>query len=1048
MGVKVVKRAYKNQFYQPSDTTDWLLGNVGDWQRLEVDVEVTIDFYASQQESVSVDAVNDSFKLNNGKGWQDYGFDIGDSVIFSYVLMTDDDNDGVFVEVPTVLNFNIINIYADTMEVDIDLDFGIYDIFPTDRGNVKIKDVKFETLKDPEGLKFRYSHLTNESYQSDNLSSFIDGSTTEFSFAGLQNLPSNVNQLMNPDGIQSGMAIDQVFIKKLSGSGNTNEEVLGLSQTSSFRLETRLVQFFSTPQIWYNKHARSIPMNRQMNNAQYQNPVQDTVPVQINWSTGNAGNYINGQANTMFLFNAATGGTKFFDASVSFRVTNTNENSNSDKVSLVLLRYSTGSSLNFVQRIEVASWNNANDLVGQTLTFSGIMAATINSGDSLCFAVEYYHLPQSTTRWVDIQMVSTNVQALSSGSSGGGVNKYRITTDFMLASIFEQPSNLEDLVAPSTLFNAGSLTDNFEVIVYPEWNNPNTVIKNNLDHTERLGNTGWFNENFNGLDNNFNVESVLYYDDDGNPLTELDYASPVNVKVIVSGIDNLTTLSEFGIGFAWIPQNEEDYHNKMTPFHKNLFINTGRIYTDGLNDSFNLNENVGTTIFDGSTYNDAKMDLQASNNILVVQGGSDVVEIKARFIPNAQFFQMFENKSENDRKYLMWLSVSDQQQQINFSDRVSLLIDYKDMIKTIPPAGPLPGMTNRFIEHPQDENSVGVEKYFGFIEDDVLARMNFKIDTTDNKFIRSFTFGYEVVNTETGAVYILENYPINVSNIPIGSDGIQNINVDDIRGFKLENGNNKNFVKVLRDLPNDNGNEKAFLCYFATKLRWEDWLNRDGVPLEFYDNTKQNDGYHNDWVDYLRAGNVGEHKFNFFVFTDVDDNGEFKRHKNTFELTFNDYDENLNIQTDHRYFRDSDNTDLTIGIDPESGKPLGVLLDNEPTRIEITYTHLTEDFDITKMYAVTTMEVDKGAGRMEHRQLSSVWGSENDNFLIPLTGETRLKFEQLASNVVKATCLVDPNKLTDALRYKVSGRIGCFPEGIGNPKNNGKYEARYEAKYE
>jgi hypothetical protein len=433
----------------------------------------------------------------------------------------------------------------------------------------------------------------------------------------------------------------------------------------------------------------------------------------------------------MFLFNAATGGTKFFDASVSFRVTNTNENSNSDKVSLVLLRYSTGSSLNFVQRIEVASWNNANDLVGQTLTFSGIMAATINSGDSLCFAVEYYHLPQSTTRWVDIQMVSTNVQALSSGSSGGGVNKYRITTDFMLASIFEQPSNLEDLVAPSTLFNAGSLTDNFEVIVYPEWNNPNTVIKNNLDHTERLGNTGWFNENFNGLDNNFNVESVLYYDDDGNPLTELDYASPVNVKVIVSGIDNLTTLSEFGIGFAWIPQNEEDYHNKMTPFHKNLFINTGRIYTDGLNDSFNLNENVGTTIFDGSTYNDAKMDLQASNNILVVQGGSDVVEIKARFIPNAQFFQMFENKSENDRKYLMWLSVSDQQQQINFSDRVSLLIDYKDMIKTIPPAGPLPGMTNRFIEHPQDENSVGVEKYFGFIEDDVLARMNFKIDTTD-----------------------------------------------------------------------------------------------------------------------------------------------------------------------------------------------------------------------------------------------------------------------------------------------------------------------------
>ena len=69
MGVKVVKRTYKNQFYQPTDTTDWLLGNVGDWQRLEVDVEVTIDFYGSQQESVTIDEINNSFKLNSGKSW-------------------------------------------------------------------------------------------------------------------------------------------------------------------------------------------------------------------------------------------------------------------------------------------------------------------------------------------------------------------------------------------------------------------------------------------------------------------------------------------------------------------------------------------------------------------------------------------------------------------------------------------------------------------------------------------------------------------------------------------------------------------------------------------------------------------------------------------------------------------------------------------------------------------------------------------------------------------------------------------------------------------
>jgi len=1035
MGVKVVNRAYKNQFHTSSQETDWLLGNVGDFQRLEIDFEVTIDFYATQQESVTVDALQDTFKLNNGKGWSDYGFDIGDNVVFSYTFTVVND-DGTLNEIPVVMNFNIVNLYGDTMEVDIDLDFGIYDIFPTDRGNVKIKDVRFITLKDPEGLKFRYTHLTNENHDSDNLNSFIDGSTTEFSFAGLQNLTPNVNQDMNPDGIQSGMAIDRVQIMRLSDNAQNLQE-LTLWTNQVFRLTTYRWQFLSSIQ-WHNQ-AQGIAMTLNTPGNELQSCGTGLVPM------NSQGVYTNSNSAFMFINQSQSGGIRYFNANVNFRILSTNDNSGSDQVRIVAMRYKNNGAYNFDQKIVLKTWNNANSLTGISLHYIETMALPIDAGDSYCLAVEYYHPAQTTERFIHVVVDNGTI-----GEAGGSASKnYRVTVDFMLASFLEQPSNLEDMVMPSILFNAGSLTDNFKLQVFPEWNNPNTSISNNLDHTERLGNTGWFNENFNGLDNEFTIESVKYFDDAGNPIDSLDYAVPVNVEVVVSGINNLSPSSEFGLGFAWIPQNDEDYHDKMTPFHQNLFVNTGRKYTNGSNDSFNLGEPTASQIFDGNTNGDAKMDIQATNGVMFNVDGTDKVKMKTRFIPNAFFTDLFDGKSENDRKYILWISVADHNLQINFSDRVSLLLDYRDMIKTIPPAGPYPGMTNKFIEHPQNEDVAGVDLYKGFIEDDVLARIGFRVNVDDEKVLRSMTFGYEVENTDTGDTYILEQKNVNLTIYPVDADGIQQIGVDEIRGFKMETGNNKNWVKIFREDAFDDGGNKFYHAYFATKIRWEDWLQRNNVPTEFFNAALQHTGYHNDWLDYLRSGAVGLHKFNLFVYIEVFEDGELKRHKNTFELTFADYDENLNIETTHKYFRNSDNTLLNVGTDPDTGAPLGVLLSNEPTRIEITYTNLTEDFNIAKMYAVTTMEVDKGAGEMEHRQLSSVWGSENDNFLIPLAGQTKLNFVQIAPRVVKATCLVDPNNLLDALRYKVSGRIGCFPEGNGNGQTqNGKYEARYSAKYE
>jgi hypothetical protein len=826
MAVKIVNRKYNNQFYPLAQQTDWIIGNSGDWERLELEIEVSVDFFGTSTDSVTIDEVNDTYTLNNGKKWSDYGFDIGDAVILTYTTIDDrDNNDGVFITTPRTRPFIIQNMYGSTIESDTAIVFNGITMIPTDRGNFKIVDVKFATDKEPEGLHFTYGHVTNLNLQSNNLASFIDGSESMFSFSGLKGLTTLGSSIpMLPTGIQSGMAIESTDVAKLQ-VGNT-----------------------------------SIP-------------------------------------------------------------------------------------------------------------------------------------------W-----------------------KYKIGVNFMIASILE-----DVLDTGSILYDKGSLTDNFKIKMFPEWNNPNTIIQNNLTHTQRLGNTGGFGENFNGLDNDFKIELLKYTDNAGNVIGQLDYTKPTNVEIIVSGIANLSNSSEFGFGFAWIPQNESDFHNKTTPFHKNLFINTGRKYTDGLNDSFNLNEVTGATIFDGNTANSSKMDVQPTDSSVFFDStGTTKARLKAKFSPNANFSGEFGAKSDDDRNYKIWISVANHDLLINYSNRVSLEIDNNEMVREMASSGPYAPMTTKFIEHPELETEDGVLKYAGNVEDDVLTKTKFVIDKTKNVLFDAMTFGYEVVNIATGSLYTLERKMVNLSVFSPDVFGVQQFNVNDVRGFKMEVGNNKNWVKIQRNSGCDGGNNSSYLAYFATRFRWEDWIPSNGVPSEYFDITKDNNGKHNDWIDYVNAGVASTHQVRFFILTDVNENGLPVRYKNTYDVKFEDYDTNPNINVDHKYFKDSDNTPLNIGVDATTGRPLAALLNLEPTRIEIEFENTAGNLTMANHYCEITIQIDKGPGRMQTHPLSSVWGSYVGNILKPLTGETKLKLTQTASNKIKASCLVDNTLLVGAKKWRISGKIGCI----------------------
>ena len=835
MGVEILKREYTNIFRPQDNNINWLIGNVGTWQRLNLEVSfgVFIDFDTTN--TLFLDDP-DTMILTNGKSWNEYGFAENDEIVIEWIYR-DLSNPNNVIDYPNRVPAFGQQIFIDRIEdnkafiVDSGgtpiTTFGsqFSQILPVQRGDFAIVNVIVYTTKRPQGIKFTYGHLDNNNSQSNNLSSFIDGTFTQFLKEDTDLIAVNTKVPMNAIGNQSGMSVAFCNLKYL-GSRN--------------------------------------------------------------------------------------------------------------------------------------------------------------------FGIE--HL-------------------------------YEIEIVYMLSPFFEDVTTFENNTPPAVVFDANCITDNFEVIGYPVYNNPNIEIKNELTNTDKLGNTGWFDENYNGLDNDFTITSVSYENAAGDVVTQLDYGNPIKVTAVIDGVQNISGQTKCSYGFAWIPIEENVYKQNEYPFYKNVKMNTGgNIAT--FQDVFNVSNAIDVTLRDGYSVDNSKMQVQ---NVRFQNTAANQITFEAEFIPNADFTTQFDALDITERNYILWVNVADQTEEVNKSNRVSLLLDYSQLDTFIAPIGAYDGMNIDFLNHTQDENSVANicgDDYR--IEDEILARVRFQIDTATGSDIpipTAITYGIIVERNSDGLTYELDNFKIDLTQYP---DPTQ-YNFSASKGFKLIAGNDKNFIKVDYYPALDSGTKLGVQGLYGFKIRWEDWLKRINVPAEiendFYNNAELNNGINNDWYQWL--SNTGYSMY-FVVYTDAVLNGNNVRYKNTKPLDFVDYDDNTNIVTQFRYIRESDGTILNGGIDPVTGTPLGVILENEQVRLIIDYTKVVGTWGaLANIYAISSVEVDGGAGQLEYRQLSSLVGSEADNPLIPIPAATFLSLSLPAANILRAECIIEPNKLIDATRYKITGREGC-----------------------
>jgi hypothetical protein len=607
------------------------------------------------------------------------------------------------------------------------------------------------------------------------------------------------------------------------------------------------------------------------------------------------------------------------------------------------------------------------------------------------------------------------------------LKKYIIKIKFVITPIYEVVDDLKNLTLPTPYKGNECITDILRINLLPEINNPNINVSVSGTQSVLKGNTGWFNENYNGGVNNYSINQLQLFNEVGVPISGISSGGKTDFTIIINQI-GATSAFDYKLGFVWTPSTPSYYTDKLLGYHENVMYN-------GCSDSVVLNSATVAQTFTGyANEAGARMDIEFGSITLQ----ANTVTIRGKFAPNAAFETFMEAVDVSDLNYLVWVSVGDNLA-VNVTDRVSLIADFSSF--TLPAVVTEQfNVTNSFLGHAQESTQVGSMFYEGCVEDEISTRSIISLDTTLDETIEEIKFTIEGYNYVTNESYVLESNAYDCTGFVKDNANVQQIDIDTTRGFQMVAGLEKNAVQVFRDPLNDIGSLKAYKGIYSFRLRWEDWISKITVPSVFYDNTLLNNNLNNDWST---KDDLANWKLTYNVNMKVLRQGLEVNTKNSFDFAVRKYEESIIYDGAITTYDSTKTNSLFLGFDA-NGVRNNAILSAENTWIEADFD--LEDLlgdvgDINDYYGVIRIEEYRNGGLFKIEMLSSIL-SNTENILIPLTGETQAKMTKVSDTKIRVEGLIDKTKLNlNNSQYKISARLGCKDINLG--KYSGKYSQKY-----
>lgn len=578
-------------------------------------------------------------------------------------------------------------------------------------------------------------------------------------------------------------------------------------------------------------------------------------------------------------------------------------------------------------------------------------------------------------------------------NTGTYIQQFEIVHEFLINPFYVEGElpNLQNNVVPTLLAGLNSL----KYVSRPEFR---TVLSNPSSakfqiSENNLGSVGWYNENFNGFNNLYNIKDVEYFETatPANSSDGLIVSTPTTARITVERIGGSFLASErFGVAISYLPLATE-YQNTLTNQKTNF------IYVDAYNQ-----EGAGTVA------NDFIAGLTAT-----LSGSDLVIDIQVSY-SIAQ--QMRLTATSN---YVIGINVADASLSAGNTDEVMLIGDVNNYVKN----ADIPNLLNvtKFDIYPHNK-IIGIDSPVtdlkpAFNEDGVAIDGTLSIALDKDAFINTMELALIAFNTVTENSFDLDTFLFDIAGSVVSS-GVQQLIVNSDRGYNLLS-TDQNTVVTL-SVGSLVGDDQFYNLQIGQKIRWQDWINNLDADTIFFNASKLNDNLNFKSSNYSELNDYEIRlalRFNVFGTNILGQSGNTIYQGLTPKLSIFDYGLDENVTPIWSYVIETWNEADSINLG-------GVVQSHEDTLMKIIWTNSGGPVtDIVGFYAINRIEVsqDTSNGIFELSSISTIPPPVN-NLLKVIPSNLGTKISIIAGNVV-AECLIESTLIDDSLDYNLSGTI-------------------------
>lgn len=527
---------------------------------------------------------------------------------------------------------------------------------------------------------------------------------------------------------------------------------------------------------------------------------------------------------------------------------------------------------------------------------------------------------------------------------------------------------------------------------------------------KNFGSVAFFNENFNGLQSLYTLDSIEYTDADAVVIAGIQKSGVTHVRAVVSG--TISATHKFGIYVAKV--TDTTVTNLASTFAENfLFDNVVGTVDDAVADSTIITNY--TCIKFGTLYVTYEFNVEYTNDQQLLLEDGDT------FIVGLQIGQGTLDNATSDKTTFMTGSM------------------FGDYIVNSDEAGLLTWRDNRYYNHLQlypdtSEDLVNSQHDFkGWIEDGLLNNFNFdlNLEVPVNKTVQLDSLKVEFIayNTIENTYWVISSYTFNTSLgvvAPITQNSIiyqaHQFAIQTKRDFNLPIGDQFNLVllETATALKGDAQLNYNAVCTF--KVDWQKWIFNPQVDKSFYDASEPKNNLNQHSVNYY----YGDWQLRFLYTAGVKTIEDTTLIENTTAYEFLSPRMVIKEYTEDGYTPPKFVGAITTHTEDGTQNIAGAILTNAKTLFKTVWTYNTATYGVmASAYAdfvcIHRIEPSQYPASNEIEELSSLRFNLNEK-LKPVAGVTLLNVV-VGVSTITATCLIDNTQLVKGTNYKLSSRL-------------------------